>query len=125
MKKYIGTPHKLLGEDINDGLDCFTLIRDIYNDLDILFPQKYEFTEHCWTDGIEKEIEHHDDWKRVKNLKFGDLLILEQNGIIDHCGIYLDEGEFIHTMERTGCVVTNINHRLWKKKIKRIFRYIG
>ena len=42
---------------------------------------------------------------------------------IQHFGVCIDRHRFIHTSERTGCIVTKVSDRFWAHRIKGFYRW--
>jgi len=43
--------------------------------------------------------------------------------LIQHIGVYIGEGKFIHILENHGVIVSRINDRFFSKKIRGFYRW--
>lgn len=113
-KKYLGVKYKLGGDYDLDGtfaFDCSGFTRRVFSDVGIKLPrtatQQYKAT-------ADNRIPDSD-------LKVGDLVFfdLNLNTGIDHIGIYLGNGDFIHasTAKDGGVQISNMETMsYWKKR---------
>ncbi|XEC92915.1 NlpC/P60 family protein [Paenibacillus tarimensis] len=78
---------------------------------------KYVFGKHGvsmkWGTRFQKNDGHY---VSKSNLKKGDLVFFDtnSNGSINHVGIYIGNGQFIHNKPRSGVVVNSLNTGFWK-----------
>lgn len=101
--RWRGTPHRMGGRD-RRGVDCSGLVQRMYQDLfDIQLPRT---ARQQSTSGL-----------RVKrrDLKPGDLVFFNPPGKLDHVGIYLGRGDFVHTSSKKGVTVSRMDSSYWKK----------
>ena len=65
-------------------------------------------------------------WIKLKDPEPG-CLILMTNAIrgINHAGIYIGEGRFIHTLEGVSSHVSRLTEPMWKNRIKGFYKYVG
>jgi cell wall-associated NlpC family hydrolase len=47
----------------------------------------------------------------------------DKPNLVQHLGVYIGEGKFIHIMQKTGVVVTRIDHAFFKRKIRGYYRW--
>ncbi|GMO39421.1 MAG: C40 family peptidase [Termitinemataceae bacterium] len=105
-KKFLGTPYKASGSTVH-GMDCsgflFTVVRD---SLKIPFPRTAEaMYKNC---EIIKE----------GLLEPGDLVFFRPGSKINHVGIYIGEGNFIHSASdgpKTGVIISNLSDSYWNR----------
>jgi cell wall-associated NlpC family hydrolase len=98
-----GTRHKLGGMGLN-GVDCSGFVRHVYQKLfNIELPRT---TKGQVTRG-----------RQVKRseLRAGDLVFFKPPYTPRHVGIYLGDGEFVHTSSRKGVVISRIGPAYWSK----------
>lgn len=101
--RWRGTPHRMGGSD-RRGVDCSGLVQRMYQDLfGIQLPRT---ARQQSARGVRI--------KRSK-LKPGDLVFFKPPGKLDHVGIYLGRGDFVHTSSRRGVTVSRLEASYWKK----------
>lgn len=111
--RWHGTPHRMGGTDLN-GVDCSGLVQRIYQDLfSIRMPRT---AKQQAARGV-----------RVgrQALEPGDLVFFRPPGKKDHVGIYLGQGEFVHTSASRGVMISRLDLDYWRNsywKARRILR---
>lgn len=106
MIKYIGIPFVDKGCEI-DGSDCYGIIRLIYKhelDIDIpVFNGSCYDTRSIFLDYMRQISEH---WELVKEPQKYDVIAMAHDPqhprIIQHFGIYMGDGNVLHTLENIG-----------------------
>ena len=111
-EKFVYTPKKLsnslLGREYDFGnYDCWSLVRDYYRqELDIELPM-LEFEDDWWEKGLNyfKDLPDSFGFQKVSSPQKHDVIIFNMMSPIgNHCGIYLDEGVFLHhAVNRLSC----------------------
>ncbi|WP_052062718.1 NlpC/P60 family protein [Helicobacter saguini] len=110
---YLGVPYKWGGES-SSGFDCSGLVRAVYrlNGLDL----------------PRRSIEQFNTGKFVpkKDIQVGDLVFFTNNGKgVNHVGIYIGNGKFIHAPGRGKFVkIDNLHSSYWVKNYKGSRRYL-
>ncbi|RME00961.1 MAG: NlpC/P60 family protein [Calditrichaeota bacterium] len=102
---FLQTPYKYGGEDTT-GVDCSGLVKRVYaRAFGIALPHKAALQFK-----LGKAVSKH-------ALSPGDLVFFYDKRFrrIGHVGLYLDEGQFIHSMLREGVVISRLDERYWKK----------
>ena len=84
--EFMGAPY-YWGKNSPDGVDCSGLVMKAFNRLGF-YMAHYSKSQHDNSEGTSK----------IKELRFGDLVFF--NEPIDHVGIYLGEGHFVHSSGR-------------------------
>lgn len=110
MEKYLGIRYKR-GGNSTKGFDCSGFVKQIYNEVfGIDLPhQSSEQSRFSLLTQISSE-----------ELKTGDLIFFsggrKRKGI-NHVGIYLSDGRFIHAARTKGVVVSRLNDPYWKARL--------
>lgn len=138
MVKYdylIGVPFKNHGRNVATGLDCYGLVKEVYKKAGINLPEfDADFDD---VDKISQIIKGQQGikstWKRIKTengepipvpcvmaIRFG-----VPKPYINHTGVYIGDGLFIHTREKIGVCVDRIVNPAWKKCIEGYYKYEG
>lgn len=61
------------------------------------------------------------DFVEVKEMQFGDLLLIRLRGIESHIGIFVGGGKFLHSAKGTGSAIDRLEK--WKHLIVGIYRH--
>ena len=129
-EKYVYTPKKLsnplLGRNYEFGKhDCWSLVRDYYREnLEIELPM-LEFEDDWW----EKGLNYFDDlyesfgFVKVKEPQEHDGIVFKvMANTPNHCGVYLQEGLFLHhAVDRLSCR-ESLYSSLWGKSVVGYYR---
>ena len=111
-RAYMGTPYAL-GGSTGRGIDCSGLIyRAGLDGPDIQLPRTVE--------ALSSYVEHINDQSRDR----GDLVFFNTTGKLSHVGIYLGDGQFIHSASdgpKTGVIISKLNESYWSKS----YRFTG
>jgi hypothetical protein len=108
VKKYLGIPYRRGGTS-KKGMDCSGFTRVVYSrllgiDLPHNSIDQFRFSE----------LEKIDSG----TLQAGDLIFFANNKKkrINHVGVYLSNGQFIHASSSQGITVSRLENRYWKKR---------
>ena len=125
VEKYVGKPFEDRGRG-PDSFDCWGLVKAIFQERGIDIPD-YEIS--CFqtrTIGAQMEISR-DEWHRLDEPGVPCLVVMKSDAnhptMCNHCGVYIGEGQFIHTLQKTGVIVTPLRHPYWRGKIEGFYRY--
>ena len=107
MKEYLGIPYRSGGTSFK-GMDCSGFARTIYANLfGIELPHnsaaQFSFTKLQKIDEDE--------------LQTGDLVFFSRKKRINHVGVYLGEGNFIHATNGKGIVISSLDDQHWKTRM--------
>ncbi len=100
-KEWHGTPHRM-GGLTKRGVDCSGLVMILYRDvMGIRLPR---------TTALQSK-----QGKKIsrKNLRVGDLMFFKTGWGKRHSGIYVGNGEFVHTSSRRGVMISSIKDKYW------------
>lgn len=126
----IGIPFINGGRDRNKGFDCYGLVMEVYRRCGISLP---EYTAD-WDDeekinSIVQREAGTTAWHRVKApLPVPCLVALRMGtppGIVNHTGVYIGHGKFIHTRAKIGVCVSRIDSPAWRGVIEGFYEYVG
>ena len=126
----IGIPFINGGRDRNKGFDCYGLVMKVYRRCGIALP---EYTAD-WDDeekinSIVQREAGTTAWHRVKApLPVPCLVALRMGtppGIVNHTGVYIGHGKFIHTRAKIGVCVSRIDSPAWRGVIDGFYEYVG
>lgn len=111
--RWQGTPHRMGGTDLN-GVDCSGLVQRIYQDLFGVKIPRTARQQAAMGVGVSRQA-----------LEPGDLVFFRPPGKKDHVGIYLGQGEFVHTSASRGVMISRLDLDYWRNsywKARRILR---
>lgn len=102
---WLGTPHRM-GGNSKSGVDCSGLTCLLYRDV-----FGHQFASRSSAD-LYKEC----DPVSLQELQPGDLVFFKIRGNrIDHVGVYLDGGEFVHASVRKGVMINRLDEPYYQK----------
>lgn len=111
----LGTPYRWGGTSPDKGFDCSGLVGYVFrNALGIELPR------------VSREIAETGEIIDRQSLTEGDLVFFGRKGRVDHVGIYLGEGRFVHA-PRTGkdVTVSSLDSGYWSNKFMEARRMDG
>lgn len=118
VKKYLGVPYKRGGSS-RRGVDCSGLVRAVYRKVfgvEVPYVTSSQFTFH-FLQSIP-----------LKKLRTGDLVFFARTGKkkkINHVGIYLQEGNFVHALQKNGVIISSLENPHWKSRLVSAKRMTG
>lgn len=127
---YIGLPYHDKGRTIEEGFDCWGLVRLVYQqEFGIVLPS---YTEDYLSATEAKEIaqlinREKGAWSPVPlgEERFGDVVILRIIGYPTHVGVIWKPGFMLHTLEKINAVLEPYSSSLWRRRITGIIRHEG
>jgi len=111
--KLLGIPYK--------KLDCWGVAREFYR-LELGIDLKRYYDQAPNDNQVAKNLIYTNagDFEAVTKPTFGNIVLINLNGIEAHIGIYLNEQQFLHTTIHSGCVVDRIAK--WEKMFVGYYR---
>ena len=129
MQRYVGIPFVDRGHCAS-GCDCWGLVRYIYsNEVGIELPDFdiSAFDVDRVVDQMERSKKEWDDV--TKSPEPYDVVAMHLGtryfGMVNHVGVYMGDGKFIHTMEKTGSMVNRLSDAVWTPRILGIYRWVN
>ena len=122
----IGIPFVSHGRDAKKGLDCYGLLKELYFRKNIKLEEYYidAFDSITINKEIMKNKKRIDKWEKVTEPHELDVICFKFNcDVVNHVGCYIGDGKFIHTRQKIGVNVDNINSPAWKRRIDSIYKY--
>jgi probable lipoprotein NlpC len=110
MKKYLGVPYKRAGAS-KKGFDCSGFVKVIYDEI---------FGVNLPHQSSQQSLSPELVGISLDSLRMGDLVFFSisgRNKAINHVGIYLSDGKFIHAGRSSGVVVSELNAPYWRSKV--------
>ena len=119
----IGIPFIDGGRDVASGLACWGLVLEVFKRAGVALPD-YQIGCHD-TDAIGAAVEGERLLGRWRHWHAHDapvpsLVAIRFNSplIVNHTGVYIGGGRFLHTRELTGVAVERIDSPSWKRRIE-------
>lgn len=123
----VGTKFKKDGNNKKDGFDCYNLAIEVFKQYGIELPKYlYKFDQRDNKKVGCEIIKHKNEnsWIKVNKLYIPTILLIKNDTkYINHVGIYIGENKFIHAMAGTGVIISNMNDKIWQKRIKEYYIY--
>ena len=121
---YIGIPYKERGRG-RDGLDCWGLVCLMYADMDIDVPSYlHEYITSSDIDSVATAInKNKSHWRKVEAPDVGDVLVFNIMGFPCHVGVYVGQGDFIHSFRGTAVCVERLNSISWSRRLSEVYRW--
>ena len=106
IEDWEGTPHRM-GGNTKKGVDCSGFVIRVYQDVyQMSFTGRRAEDLFSETTPLDK-----------KELREGDLVFFKIHGRrIDHVGIYLSGGDFVHVSSSRGVMVSNLEEDYYQKR---------
>lgn len=108
IDQWMDVPHRLGGMDMK-GIDCSGFVTTVYEDV---YGQKLPRISRDMANQVKRKYEN--------DLKEGDLVFFSFGGKgVDHVGIYLHNGKFVHVSTKSGVVISNLKDGWYYKYFTR------
>lgn len=119
----IGVPFVDGGRDAATGLDCWGLVLVVFNRAGLLLPDYRIGCHDIDAIGVAVASERMlGRWRRWyhHDAPTPSLVAIRFNSpiLVNHTGVYVGNGKFLHTRERTGVVVEPVNGPAWRHRIE-------
>lgn len=118
VDKYLEIPFKDGGRSFA-GCDCFGLVYLIYKEFGITLK---DYSISCKESSLinDKIREESFIWEQIPFPQIPSLVTIRLSSnplFINHVGVVVKEGYFLHSTEETGVALTRLDSNLWKRKI--------
>jgi len=118
LRKYLGISYKIGGYGMK-GMDCSGFVKHAFNKIfEIDLPRSSaQQVSYARLEKVTKS-----------QLNTGDLLFFSaavKSKRISHVGIYLEDGNFIHSQGKKGVIISRMDTSYWKARLRSIRRLSG
>ncbi len=105
IQSYLGTPYKGMGES-GAGMDCSKFTEEVF----------YRFGGMELPRTAAEQFELGAEVPKGR-MSYGDLVFFSGDGdSISHVGIYIGYGEFIHSTNTSGVIISSLDDKYWKSR---------
>lgn len=120
--EYIGIPYGI------PDTDCWGIVRKFAAEqLGKDYPQYfYDISNNeAMAQTVISMVDSLGLWRKVDDQQPGDVLIFRIKGVETHCGIYLENGDFLHSLQGRMSCIENLNDSNWSRRHTRTYRWLG
>jgi len=122
----VGIPFKK-GGNSPDGFDCWGLTSFVFKLYGVDVPSyNHELEDPFNAERLGNIFNFYcsRDWKKIDKPVVPCLVLFKNHPkFVNHAGVYIGNNKFIHCLEKTGVVISDLNHKYWKKKLIGFFVY--
>jgi cell wall-associated NlpC family hydrolase len=123
--KYLGIPYEERGNPPQSA-DCWTLIRHYAkNELGIVLPDYMYSPSTFMVDAANllATAPLGDAWEALQAPQTNAVLLFTMAGATTHCGLYLGDGDFLHTLAGRRSCVERLTDNAWNRRLAGIYRW--
>jgi len=126
LNQYVGIPYCDKGRNIEIGVDCWGLVRIIYEDvLKIGLPSYLQYSKSRNKESVSAVITNNlNTWTKIvfEEKHYLDVVLFNIFSLPCHVAITIDAKHFIHS--RSGCnvVIEKFNDPFWVNRVNGIYR---
>ena len=123
LAHFIGIPYRINGRGDN-GIDCAGLVMEFYrHDMGVELPAL------LYGDAVTREemaslAENgmaSGRWEAVETPDRGDVLVFRMYGQPTHVGVYIGDGDFLHSVEGKDSCIERLDD--WRSRLVRVLRW--
>ena len=108
-----------------ESFDCWGLVREVYRRCGIDLPE-YAGIGCYDVMNVTAEMERNRPfWEECQppDLPVPSVIALRVSApMVNHVGIYIGDGKFLHTREKAGAVIEKIDSPIWRHRIEGFYR---
>ena len=123
LSLFVGIPYRI-GARGPDAVDCAGLVIKFYEEaLGIVLPPILYGAE-ITRDGmasLARDTMQSASWQHVDEAQFGDLLVFRMLGRPTHVGVYVGNGDFLHSIEGKDSCIEKLSS--WQSRLAGVLRW--
>jgi cell wall-associated NlpC family hydrolase len=122
---YIGLPYRERGVP-PQAADCWTLIKHfMHKEFGVEMPRYFYNVETFVSDAenLLATAPLGEGWEKLDQPEVGAVLLFRISGRVTHCGLYLGDGDFLHTLEGRQSCVERLTDNNWNKRLAGIYKW--
>ncbi|WP_205739264.1 NlpC/P60 family protein [Halocella sp. SP3-1] len=101
-----------------DNFDCYGLATEVFSRFGVDIPDYKISCENASKIDSTINTEKVATWKECEGPQAPSLVVLRFNShLINHVGVYIGSGRFIHTARKTGVRIDKLDDLYWKHRI--------
>ena len=104
IDQWFGTPYRL-GGNTKKGIDCSSFTSSLFENIYAFVLPKQAKQQYAATKRISKA-----------ELKEGDLVFFDTRGGVSHVGVFLANGNFVHSSSSQGVTISNLSEPYYAKR---------
>lgn len=107
------------------GLDCYGLAMEVFRRNGVEIPEyDVDYTDEVKINKAINDGAVSERWKKIETPTVPCLLTIRfAQGFVNHVGVYIGNGRFIHTRERVGVCIERTNSPAWRGLIEGYYEY--
>jgi cell wall-associated NlpC family hydrolase len=126
-RELIGIPFVDEGRNPATGLDCWGLVMAAMRKHGKKVP---DFKISCYDPRVPGVFQLAViDWEKAEGPEEGAVVAMandpERPGVVQHFGVCIGEGRFIHAMEKIKSCAPRLDHPFWKNKVRGFYKWTG
>lgn len=123
LDQWVGIPYT------ENEVNCWSLVRAfVFETLGKVYPEYFYDIDNLADDSEARIMEEYHNlgrrWKQVERPDIGDIIVLKIHGRPIHVGVYVGNGNFLHTMKGRQSTVERLDG-WWSQQIFGYFKWIG
>jgi cell wall-associated NlpC family hydrolase len=110
-------------------LNCYQLVRECQKRRGIVIPDLYANapTNYGYDEDFidfDSFMKSFSNWFKVEDRQFGDVVIFSRHRRVpDHIGMMVNDVQFIHSLEKSGVVLSRVTSEPWNDFLIGAYRY--
>jgi cell wall-associated NlpC family hydrolase len=108
-----------------DGYDCWGLAREVFRREGI---ELRDYKVCCYDSGAVSTLflEDLSQWRRCNPPEVPSIVAIKLNfPAVSHVGVYIGDGKFLHTRDKTGVVIERLDATQWRHRVEGFYVPVG